>query len=158
MGVYTHWNIQCKIKPEHQALLQHFISHHEWPAQVPQFIARWQDFLRSVNQEDDYIGLTGGNGHWGFRLELTDDGILHTCGCDKNKNNELQVFLCKVLVQLGEVLQCKITSDYVLDYVVSALPTFQFSDSDSEDDHEHVRHYTDADLRKASWRTLSLLF
>lgn len=155
MGIYTHWNIQCRIKPVHLDLVKHFITEKEWPAQVPDFIAKWKDFLQSVNQEGFYVGLMGGQGHWGFRCELVEN-VLHCCGSDKNKNNELQAFLCKVLVQLGEVFQCKITSDYVLDYVVASQPTFKFSDSDSEEDF--VRNYSDAYLRTTSWRSLLLLF
>lgn len=138
--------------------MNHFIANKEWPAKVPDFITQWKDFLHSIDEDDYYVGLMGCEGHWGFRCELVDN-VLHCAGSAKNKNNELQAFLCKVLVQLGEVLQCKITSDYVLDYVIDTQPTFKFpGDSDNEENESLIRTYTDAELRRAFWKTLSLLF
>jgi hypothetical protein len=150
MGMYTHWSIECKVHAEYLELVRHFIEHNVWPDDVPDFITKWKHYLKSVGSDEYYIGLDGYDGHWGYRRELKDD-VLYLCGSSKNYHSELQVFLCKVLVRLGVVVQCKIITDYYLDYV----PEYSFDSDTEEDQDEGATFFSDYELRSTTWKKLS---
>lgn len=158
--MYTDWNIVCTVKPEYIELIDNFIKTSEFPKEeeIPLFITKWQEYLKRIcrsytieNDENyDYVPPFGINGIWGYKNELNGN-IWSFSGAIKNYNDEIQVFLVKVLAPLTLTIdQCWISSEWRRD---SCKP--KFSESDSEDE-SHIYHITDSDIRTHTWRKLMI--
>lgn len=173
--MYTDWNIICTLKPEYIELIDNFIKTSDFPKDedIPHFITKWQEYLKRIcryytnqneeideveeNEEIDefyevymYNPPFGISGIWGYKNELNGN-CWSFSGAMKNYNDEIQVFLVKVLAPLTESIdQCWISSEWRRD---SCKP--KFSESDSEDE-SHIYHITDSDIRTHTWRKLMI--
>ena len=154
MGFYSSWHIVCVVKPEHVALVRHFLTHHEWPDPVPEFIASWRRFLERAgrvqafpdgSRKHLYCPPHGGSTfRWGYKNGMSEDGTWTMAGEMKNYHNEIQAFLRKVLIHVSDsIVTCHLTNENAIDRFQGELEV----DSDAEDDDSWYLSYSDADLR-----------
>ena len=161
MGYYTHWYIRADVKPEYISALRAFIDTDEWPEDSPEFIKKWRQYLIRIGRiyaEDgpvDYDPPRGCSGHWGQRCDLKGSEFI-VAGSTKNYNNEIEVFLCKVLAPLTTYIHhCYTVSEFTLDCHYSKKNKEYFdSDSDTELDDSWYSKLSDETIRTTSWRKL----